>query len=401
MAPFPSSSWRLHIVPEEWAACLDAWVLLAEAHFSFSSVDFARLSAKDESLAIFLVSYMAEAASSTDSSSIKEATNFRKLRKSSFLLSNRLLGLDLPPEVLLQWGFLADLSKVYGQSLSHKLLADVWARSSKVLEPSLRTAKISFIKQLEAGLKGDPVALEKQLKRLNHLLHTSPDTAIFFMEGSDFLDGLINCYKLMNPPLRGAILTTAYLCILGLTEGVNPNISHLTDQLYALKAAAEAHKTGPTNVNDSLVPELITATPILKQIQERIESGSSGSGRITAVISSLQTFRKAGVNSKPKRLIKRKINKGKFVAKDSNDFGHGGGREVHVHQMSLISQVQDLFPDLGSGFVAKLLDEYNDETEQVIAHLLEESLPLYLADADRNETLSVFLMDSNRFESLY
>jgi hypothetical protein len=60
---------------------------------------------------------------------------------------------------------------------------------------------------------------------------------------------------------------------------------------------------------------------------------------------------------------------------------------VHIHRMSLISQVQDLFPDLGSGFVLKLLDEYNDDVEQVISHLLEDSLPAHLEKADRDEVL--------------
>ena len=55
--------------------------------------------------------------------------------------------------------------------------------------------------------------------------------------------------------------------------------------------------------------------------------------------------------------------------------------------MSVITQVQDLFPDLGAGFVVKLLDEYNDNAEKVIAHLLEDSLPPHLTEADRSEQL--------------
>jgi activating signal cointegrator complex subunit 2 len=77
------------------------------------------------------------------------------------------------------------------------------------------------------------------------------------------------------------------------------------------------------------------------------------------------------------------VNKGKqrAIAPDI------GSDQVHIHQASLISQVQDIFPELGSGFVAKLLDEYQDDTEQVISHLLEESLPPHLGNADRSETL--------------
>jgi activating signal cointegrator complex subunit 2 len=149
-----------------------------------------------------------------------------------------------------------------------------------------------------------------------------------------------------------------------------------------LKAAAEAHKAGPTNVNDSLVSEFVTETPILKQVQQRIEASGSGSSRAKSVLSALGTFRKAGGSTRPQRLIKRKTNKGKGVAIEVE-----GYTSVHVHRMSLVSQVQDLFQDLGSGFVVKLLDEYGDNVEQVISHLLEGSLPEYLEAADRSEEL--------------
>ena len=78
------------------------------------------------------------------------------------------------------------------------------------------------------------------------------------------------------------------------------------------------------------------------------------------------------------------MNKGKGKATAPVE---GYDDQVHIHSASLISQVQDIFPDLGSGFIAKMLDEYNNDTEQVIAHLLEESLPAHLVGADRSETL--------------
>ncbi|KAL9116514.1 MAG: hypothetical protein Q9187_006960 [Circinaria calcarea] len=60
---------------------------------------------------------------------------------------------------------------------------------------------------------------------------------------------------------------------------------------------------------------------------------------------------------------------------------------VHVHKLSLVTQIQDLFPDLGSGFIVKLLDEYNDDPEQMTAHLLEDTLPAHLKQADRTENI--------------
>jgi activating signal cointegrator complex subunit 2 len=292
------------------------------------------------------------------------------------------LGVDPVPESLLHWEFLADLGKIYGQRQGSKITELAWKKNSSSLETSLGSVKVYLIKDLEAGLKGDLKRAESHLKRLNHLLHTSPEAAAYFMAGSDFLDSLISCYKLMNPPLRKTIISTTYLCLIGLTEGEKPRFSSLVDQLYSLKTAAEAHKAGPTNVNDSLVAELVTVTPVLKQIQQRIEASGSGSSRAKSVLTALEAFKKAGGTQRPARLLKRKINKGKGAAKEGDQGSH-----VHVHRMSLITQVQDLFPDLGSGFVVKLLDEYKDNVEQVIAHLLEDSLPTHLQNADRSEEL--------------
>ena len=383
MIPFPEKAWRTHLVPEEWEACLDAWISLAEAHLSFSQQDFTRVSTKDESLPHFLSTFAAELAISHD---IPSSPKVARLRKQSFLLSHRLLEFDLPPEIVSSWKFLADVSKLYGKSHGGKLVSLAWKKHSSKLEVSMGNVKSSLIQELDAGLKGDLKSAEAQMKRINHLLNASPEAAAFFMAGSDFLDALISCFKLMNPPLRKAIISTTYLCLNGLTEGDKPNFSALLDQLYSLKAAAEVHKAGFTNVNDSLVAELVTDTPILKQVQQRIEASGKGSTRAKTVITALEGYRKARSSKRLTRLIKRKFDKGKGVATDDY-YGHGAIVEVHIHRMSLISQVQDLFPDLGSGFVFKLLDEYKDNVEQVISHLLEGSLPPHLEHTDRSEAL--------------
>jgi activating signal cointegrator complex subunit 2 len=379
MIPFPQAPWRAHLVPEEWEACLDAWISLAEAHILLSASEFVRVSSRDNSLPMFLSSFAQEIASSYD---IQLSSRISKLRKQSFLLSYRMLELDAPPEMLLEWGFLADISRLYGKSHGQKIMASVWQRHTPGVEASMAMIKGSLIKELDAGLRGDLKIAEAQLRRVNHLLNASPEASAFFMAGSDLVDALISCYKLMNPPLRKVIISTTYLCLIGLMEGEKPKFSSLTDQLYSLKTAAETHKTGPTNVNDSLVAELVTVTPILRQIQQRIEASGIGSSRTKSVISVLERYRK------PAQLIRKRLEKGKGVAKDVA-FENGSNGQVHVHRMSLIAQVQDLFPDLGSGFVVKLLDEYGDNVEQVIAHLLEGSLPSHLDHADRSELLYV------------
>src|ERR1700722_672510 len=87
MAPFPEEAWRSHMIPQEWEACLDAWILLAEAHLSLAIADFIQISAKDESVTTFLISYMSKAALSPDIESFGDLLKWKKLRRKCFFLS--------------------------------------------------------------------------------------------------------------------------------------------------------------------------------------------------------------------------------------------------------------------------------------------------------------------------
>ncbi|KAF9083255.1 hypothetical protein BGX23_011642 [Mortierella sp. AD031] len=56
----------------------------------------------------------------------------------------------------------------------------------------------------------------------------------------------------------------------------------------------------------------------------------------------------------------------------------------YVKRTMLISQLQDLFPDLGDGFLEACLVTFRDDPEAVTMHLLEEDLPSDLATMNRS-----------------
>ncbi|KAG0064540.1 hypothetical protein BGZ89_009041 [Linnemannia elongata] len=58
--------------------------------------------------------------------------------------------------------------------------------------------------------------------------------------------------------------------------------------------------------------------------------------------------------------------------------------EDYVKRTLLISQLQDLFPDLGDGFLEACLITFKDDPESATMHLLEEDLPSDLAAMDRS-----------------
>lgn len=358
---------------------------LVDTHLALTESQASNVAGRDESVSGFLASFMREVAAG-GTGILGGGPSAKSLLRGSFLLTSKLLRSPAPPSSLAQWGFLADICRVYRRERSESLLSQLSEPTQVLLDASLSGFKKFLTKNMDDGINGDLKAVEERLNRVNPLVHASSSVAAFFLAGSDFLDALISCYRIMNPPLRKVIMTTCYLCLTGLIDGEATKTSMLADQLYALKVAADTHKSGPLNENDSLVPELVTATPLLQQVEQKLQATGSSTSRTKSVLLDLGAFRKSQGLVRPKRLVRRKIDKGKGRAVSDQAMVQ---QEMHIHRMSQISQVQDLFPELGSGFIAKLLDEYGDDPEKVVAHMLDGSLPAHLQDADRSEELYV------------
>ncbi|KAG8409831.1 hypothetical protein J3458_018913 [Metarhizium acridum] len=377
LAAFPKASWQQQLPPQEWDSLVQAWVALCSAYLDLSDDDFKKQTESHASLVTFSSTFVHEVVAAP---SISKST---LLLRPVFHLTSRLLRLLAPP-ALLEYSFLADFARIYPKKRTSPLIAGLFSThsSSTHIEASLATLKKLLIPILDSGIKGDLKLVEAKLVSLSPLLHASPHACIQLMAGSDFFEGLATCFKVMNPPLRKAIVTTTYLCVVGLTEAEPPKWSMLSDQLFTLKTVAEEHRMGPLNANDSLVAELVTATPLLKVLLRRAEERGAATESLKKRISVLESFKK-GPMARPKRPVRRKVDKGK--GRQTNEDVQA---EMHVHHMSQITHVQDLFPDLGAGFVSKCLDEYKDDVELVVANLLSESLPPHLATADRSEPLS-------------
>ena len=347
-------------MPEEWQICLDSWLLLAQSHLLMSTKEFCLKVTKDRSLVQFLVSY----AKNSEATDAKES----ELRRNCFLLFHRVLNEVKPvPDLLLDWACLADLSRIYAKTkVLSQLLINVWKQAALDERLSTRNHKARLIIDLEHNPpRGD---LEEVLASVVALLRACYPYGQFLMLGSDLIDGLAAAYKNVKAKdMKHKMAIVTYFSLVTLMEPDRPRISTLLDHLYSLKASA---------VPDSLLAELIGSTPLLRKMQELI-SGPEAT-RAKSLIESLKAFEKSPDG-------RRKIDKGK--RKDREQYGHDPSSGIHVHKLSLVAQIQDLFPDLGSAFIVKLLDEYNDDTEQVTLHLLDDSLPQHLKAQDRAENL--------------
>ncbi|KAJ4365865.1 hypothetical protein N0V83_008487 [Neocucurbitaria cava] len=376
-APFPEAKVRQSILPDEWHLSLESWTSLAELHLRLKDDQFTQTSLESDNLTSFLVSYFHELAN--DDNLIGET---QLLRKRCFFLLHRLFSRATVPVDLLSWPVLSDISHAFPKSEQFRsLLQGLWTRQSGTIEKSLQTVKNSLIRNLESKR---PEEVESTLNKIAPLLKASTDANLYMLTGSDLLDALYDAYPKVPPTMQKKLVTMAYLGLTAALEGPKPNYSLLSDHLYSLKTSEEQEQKREPG-KKTLVADLVTNTPVLDKIRDKTTAPEAA--RLKNTAASLSAFRQSGL-ARPKKIVRRKVDKGKNKA-IADVFGHGAfAGEIHVHRMSMISQIQDLFPDLGAGFVVKLLDEYNDSIEEVTAHLLEDSLPPHLADADRSEKLS-------------
>ncbi|KAG9555196.1 hypothetical protein KCU71_g15145, partial [Aureobasidium melanogenum] len=384
LASYPPAKLRKDLGPDEWEACLDAWLSLSTLYLRLGKSDFETIVRNEQSLVPFLTSYYQVSAQERQQHGQGQGKE-HNLRRTCFILTHRiLLTTSSPPAPLLQWEFLSDFSHVYmkTQSLDF-LLQKLWHARHSDLDLSLQSFLSSTIKQLESS---KPDAAELSVKRIVPLLFSSNEAGATILTSSEFVDAMSSAYPRSSPELRKSLVSVLYHGLLSLIKGDKPNYSLLFDHLYGLK-----NQAGNSQV--SILADLVTNTSLLFKLRTAVTGKNAE--RAQNLANTLSSFVSPSI-AKPKKV--RKVNKGKEKA-TAEEFGHGAfSGEHHVHRMSLISQIQDLFPDLGSGFIARLLDEYHEDVEQVTAHLLDDSLPNHLLSLDRTEELSTSKADAQHTE---
>lgn len=382
-ASFPPANIRSEIPPEEWQGCLESWVLLAKSNLLLSSEEFSLQITKDPSIVGFLLSYIGENAALNENST-NRSESAQRLRRESFLLLHRILmEVKHVPTALLEWASLGDFAIVYHTSKSlMELLESVWDREDLENNTSMQKSKAYIIQLIEKDVdKGTPKEtpdLELALRRAVCLLKVSYQYGQFLMSGSDFIDSLSTAYENASSYFQTRAETIGCLCLSSLLDSRRPKFSTLIDHVYELYKASHP---------ESLCKGIFSNTPLLSRMREQLKGPEKE--RAKKLVADLSQF-----ESPKKKTVWRSMDKGKGRAED--EYGHGALENVHAHKLSLVTQIQDLFPDLGSGFIIKLLDEYGEDVEQVTAHLLDDSLPPHLKHLDRNEEFSLFVYTMSR-----
>ncbi|EMD00015.1 hypothetical protein BAUCODRAFT_30456 [Baudoinia panamericana UAMH 10762] len=377
LASLPPAEIRLAIAPPEWEACLDAWLIVTNLYLNLS---FRQLATDGlDNLVDFLPRFYQELASAEPHDGTLSGSKAQSLRRQCFMLFDRMISEDTVPPTMLQWKFLSNVCRVHMRSAAlSRLMATLWKRRSSSIQSTLQNRKKDLTALLESP---DPGVAVLELVELAPVMRASADIGAFFLTGTDFMDALSSAYtNFAVDKQRVALVTVAYLGLLAQVKLEHANLSALSDALYGLKAQADRQGSIAT-----LLADLITNTPLVGRLRQ------AGSGapaeRLHKLLDTLELYRMPSIE-RGHRHRHRKMAKGKRKATHVNG-------ELHVHRMSLVGQIQDLFPDLGAGFVLRLLDEYGDNVEQVTAHLLDDSLPPHLQSLERSEQAPIYDSDTH------
>lgn len=386
---YPGRSVISNISPTEWERFLDSWLLSLEYRLRLPDQQFQNFKFSHGASGIpFLTSlYLSVLEESQRLSSSPATQKERLLLKRAYLLLRRLL-LVTPVPFDCGSASLVDLlgraSQVYSGVGDWKpTLAAVWKRNKVQLTSAVEGWQKTALNDLDAHVK--TTKLLDTYKRLNALVKVSPDAGLVLMTGSDYLESLMEAYdrtqSIPDPTALQKVLTEhIFYCFRSLMSDGSRQGSMLLDHLYHMKSESERQAKSKPN-GRTLCSSLICTTSMLRHLaaDDAVNGGKRGQG----LLDFFATYRQHNLHLHPPVASrKRKVSKGKGKASASE--------EMHMHKASQISQVHELFPSLSNHYIIGLLDHFNDDTEAVIAGLLEpDSLPPDLRNPEQHQGHSV------------
>jgi activating signal cointegrator complex subunit 2 len=392
LASFPTAEIRQNLPPEEWQACLEAWVFCVEFRLRLLPEHFHHFKLSQASSGTsFLSSYFSSWTLRHDSSSGNRPRGEKeqKLHRDGLLLLRRLLlEAHIPDDYSARDLFilLANASAACnGSKLWHDTLQQALQRQQKQISAAVEEMRSHLIKTIALGGTSGYEILQQSIYQITTLAKCLSQAGKIMMTGYDYVDSLTSTYH--DPPgklqpgdiedLRKLLTENLFVCLKSLMVPPDPSSSLLFDDIYGLKANAEAEaKINPNR--PTLLSSLVCSTSFVRHFEMFLAALQTSRG--DSILQFLRSYRtkmsylhpvpRAGA---PKRLKGK--DKGRAKA------GHAPG-DMHIHKAAQISQIHELFPDTPTLYVLRLLDHFSDDVEAVTAALLEpESLPADLQNS--------------------
>ena len=372
LAPYRA---QCNLLPVEWQTWVEAWLMSIEVRLRLQEDHFSRFSFSQKASGVpFLTSYFRE---HPRLDTLRTSPREVLLHKYAYLLTKRLL-LSIPttqilnPYEMLEFILAANSTfpdvGEWRQTLSHSLFVQSPSFGKAFTEWKTSISKIS-------ASESQSVA---SLKQMSSLIRNFPKAGHELMKGSDYIESLNEIYGSAQQDMQIALTEHIYHSTLSLLSSNKGTASTLIDQLYLLKSESDRVRNSKPQ-SRTLLTSLICQTGFLRHLSADAKVNDSSRGR--SLIDSLVAYREEIKHLHPLPL-RRKTNaqKGKGKGKAAADHA------MHIHQAAQLSEIQDLFPHLPTGYILRLLDHFNNNIQQVTEALLEpDILPPHLQDQNAPE----------------
>lgn len=338
----PSKNIRYALNDQQWKACLESWTELLSVALRLSDDEFR--DAIDPSVPVFLHSYVHERnlelsdELSDDSRRLAVAV---PLARNVLLIVSRLFTNRCAPESMINIQFLADFTTIY----------------SKRNRSATRQAIDAVLESHSSTIEDETSDLDIQFRISSILDLTMSSSYGTYLMRTRYAQAINRAYSIdrrkQNEFWKLAFLLATHedatLKFLDALFNVNGEIGQLGHDLLASPAFVVQLQDSTRNRPElaSLVERLMS-----QYQQERFASDST-------------------LNA---------------TEGEELDGGFDYSQSETAELLSKISQIRDLFPDLGEGFVEACLRAYDMDTEATTMHLLEDDLPPHLQELDRAES---------------
>lgn len=336
ITPVPSKAVRFALEDEHWQTCIDSWTKITGLTLRLNDADLSSAVLTTNAVTPFLLSYVRETRlESADhlSDNSRRLTAQRTLAKNVFFLITRILRHKDHPQSLMDFEFLVGFIDIFGRKNAQTVRKTI----DMVIDASEEALLVDFT---------DAEVCAKSAAFVS--LCTFSSLAGPILAKTSLARSVVAAYNGAASG-RNSLRSLTFLIV------TNPESSIKFLDSIASDGAA-----------DKLVQDLLAHTTVLDALQEMALS-------------------RPGLDDLVKIMVETRLSPGHVQSKDQSNTmeDEDDAAQDAAKLLSKIFQIQDLFPDLGDGFVEACLNEFGFDVETTTMKLLEDDLPPHIRQMER------------------
>ncbi|CCG81832.1 putative CUE domain protein [Taphrina deformans PYCC 5710] len=332
VVPIPKKAIRFALEDAQWHICVQSWTRITGLALHLPTTQFETQIMAADTMSTFLLSYLHESRAELHdqlSDNSRRISTLPELSKNVYLLCIRLLKSPRCPQVFLSFTFLSDFTGIFARS------------NAATVQSTIDFALEDNIDALTTALTDDKVSSSPAIYTT---LCAHSNITASLLARSQLARALVSAYE-SNVRDGKAIRRLCFLI--------------LRNKQSSIKFLDAMIQEGQPS---RLLRDVLARTTLLDTLKT-LATDRPGLEELLHVLQDTQDHYK-------------------YTDTITHKADHQDDQIEAAEIISKISQIQDLFPDLGEGYIEACLNEYGGDIETTTMHLLENSLPPHINKLD-------------------